>query len=219
MSEPSNLPFPVIRKFSAPVTPILLRTPLSANQVTSLSMLCGLTCAGLYALGDPALELPAAILFFGCYVLDNCDGEVARHKNQCSSFGAFFDSFVDWLVHTVFFVGLGIGTAAMSGDSLWFWLGVAAGTGGTINYLLGLFLEARDAQKVPRAEPPPAVLPETWPQWLLFGFRELARADFCFIVLMLAAFHSTWLLLPAGAIGAQAYWLAQFFRISRRFHV
>ncbi len=217
MSEPSNLPFPLIRKFSAPITPLLLRTPLSANQVTSLSLLFGFACAGLYAMGEPSLEIPAAISFFGCYLLDNCDGEVARHKGQCSEFGAFYDSFVDWLVHTAFFLGLGIGTAIMDDDWLWLWLGIAAGAGGTVNYFLGRYLEAKDESET-KIEAPLS-LPETWPQWLLFGFRELARADFCFIVLFLAVFQSTWLLLPAAAIGAQIYWLGQFSRIARRFHV
>ena len=43
--------------------------------------------------------------------------------------------------------------------------------------------------------------------WFLYVFRELCRADFCFLLLLLAAFDIAWVLLPAAAIGAQVYWL------------
>ena len=35
------------------------------------------------------------------YVLDNCDGEIARLKDQCSTFGMWFDTLVDWIVQIV----------------------------------------------------------------------------------------------------------------------
>ena len=42
---------------------------------------------------------------------------------------------------------------------------------------------------------------------------------FCFIVLGLALFDLTWVLLPAGAVGAQVYWAALFIRNVNEFHV
>ena len=41
--------------------------------------------------------------------------------------------------------------------------------------------------------------------WLIYIFHKLSRADFCLIVLGLALFDVLWILLPLGAIGAQAY--------------
>ena len=52
-----------------------------------------------------------------------------------------------------------------------------------------------------------------------FAFRKLTRADFCFIVLALALFDVVWVLLPAGAVGAQVYWLARFQRGAGDYHV
>ncbi|MBT5938971.1 MAG: hypothetical protein HOG95_03510 [Rhodospirillaceae bacterium] len=45
---------------------------------------------------------------------------------------------------------------------------------------------------------------------MVYVFRELFRADFCFIVLVLTPFNLLWLILIAGAIGAQVYWIMYF---------
>ena len=172
--------FPLIRFFSRPVTGVLMRLPVSANQVTSVSLVLGLGAAWAATEATQARALAAGLLMFGAYVLDNCDGEIARLKNQCSRFGMYFDSFVDWAVHTAFFWGLGVGVGAA----------------------------AEHARR-----------PETPGEWILFAFRELARADFCFIVLALAVFDALWVLLPAGAIGAQVYWMIALLKRAREFHV
>jgi len=152
-------------------------------------------------------------------LLDNCDGEIARLKNQCTTFGMHFDTFVDWVVHTAFFIGLGLGVEAAAHDPVWMWLGVAAGAGGTVNYVLGLWFAARDraARQVEIASSP--IVPQNAWEWVLFAFRELSRADFCFIVFALALADLLWVLLPMGAIGAQVYWLTQAIRRARHFHV
>ena len=218
--------FPLIRFFSRPVTGVLMRLPVSANQVTSVSLVLGLGAAWAATEATQARALAAGLLMFGAYVLDNCDGEIARLKNQCSRFGMYFDSFVDWAVHTAFFWGLGVGVAAATGEAFWNWLGLAAAAGGTLNYGLSFILAARD-RATAGAPPDPtgrvaaehARRPETPGEWILFAFRELARADFCFIVLALAVFDALWVLLPAGAIGAQVYWMIALVKRAREFHV
>lgn len=209
----ANPVFPLIRRVSRPVTGVLVRLPVSANQVTALSLLFGLGAAWALTLGRWESDLAAGGLLFVAYILDNCDGDIARLKNQCSRFGMYFDSFVDWAVHTAFFVGLGIGVEAATDEAIWLWLGLAAGAGGTFNYVLGLMFAAPD--QAPEHSRRPATIGE----WLLFAFRELTRADFCFIVLALAAFDVLWVLLPAGAIGAQVYWVTALFKRSREYHV
>ena len=166
----------------------------------------------------------AAALLFGAYVLDNCDGEIAVLKDQCTEFGRLFDSFVDEVVHVAFFIGLGIGTMRATDEVLWLWLGVIAAVGATINYIIGLVKDLRTSVSS-REEahalhaPDTAVRPEGWAQWMIFIFRENFRSDFCFIVLALALVGHTWLLLPAAAVGAQVYWVTHFYKVSRKFHV
>ncbi|TAN49066.1 MAG: CDP-alcohol phosphatidyltransferase family protein, partial [Rhodospirillales bacterium] len=198
--------FPLVRYLSRWTTPVLIRLPVTANQVTAASMVLGLLAALAFAWNAP---LTGAVLLIATYVLDNCDGEVARTKNQCSEFGKYFDSFVDWVVHTAFFLGLGFGVAAQNQSDVWAWLGYAAAAGGTINYAIGLYFEKADAKEKVAAHEPPHQ-PQGPMEWTVFIFRELSRADFCFLVLLLALFDGLWLLLPAGAIGAQVYWGLQF---------
>lgn len=221
-TPPANPALPLIRHLSVRLTPLLYRTPLTPNQITALSLLFGIgSCFGV-AYGTPFWTIVGALALVVCYALDNCDGEIARLKNMRSTFGANFDTFVDWVVHAGFFVALGIGTYRATAQEWWIWAGAIAGAGGTINYFLGLYLDhahpTSDGTET-ESEEEHEVLPESWQQWVLFAFRELSRADFCFIVLVLALPGWTWALLPAGAIGAQVYWITQLVKGARDYHV
>jgi len=228
LKKPQTL-FPLIRQISYRVSPVLAATPVSANQVTAISMVVGLAAAWYFVLGGYVNYMTGAGLLLGCYVLDNCDGEVARIKGQSSEFGDKFDTFVDWIVHAAFFAALGIGHADQTGQRLWMWLGFAGAVGSTINYFIGLIMDARFKRQMEaegEAYDPTgrdgietAPVPQTAGQWVVFAFRELSRSDFCFIVLALAAFDLVWLLIPAGAIGSQVYWILQFVRGARDYHV
>lgn len=63
----------------------------------------------------PSVAVPRAsgggVLPFVACALDNCDGEIARLKNQATRFGERFDSFTDWVVHATFFAALGVAAA------------------------------------------------------------------------------------------------------------
>ncbi|MBT5753291.1 MAG: CDP-alcohol phosphatidyltransferase family protein [Rhodospirillaceae bacterium] len=222
MTKHRNLPFPIIRHLSRRLTPVLLRLPISANQITLLSLVVGIWPAWLLSTGTYDAGIQASFVLLLTYILDHCDGEVARAKNQASDFGANFDSFVDWVVHSLFFAGLGYGQALVRGEKVWFWLGIAAALGASINYFLVMWFKSRDrkatAGEVATEDNEP-VRPSTALGWAVFFFRELSRADFCFLVLILALLDGLWLLLPAGAIGAQVYWMGLFIREAREYRV
>lgn len=217
--------FPLVRHLSVRATPLLARTPLTPNQITTLSIVSGLAavCAVLQA--GQAWSVAAGVLLVLSYVLDNCDGEVAAIKNMRSVFGARLDTFGDWLVHAAFFAALGLAASDESGDTLWAWFGWMAAAGGTVNYMLGLWLDRRRATGPAAAEPAQAGDAERWDRpenakdWVIYVFRELFRADFCFIVLALAACDLLWVLLPLAAAGAQAYWVSQIFAGGKVYHV
>ncbi len=206
--------FPLIRHLSLRLTPVLARLPVTPNQITAASLMFGLACAWLIMLEGWATV--GGVMLVLCYVLDNCDGEIAILKNQRTEFGGHFDTFVDWIVHAAIFAALGIGVAETTGNTQWLWLGWIAAAGGTVNYLLGFIRDGRDgasdAGDGPRR-------PEGFKDWVVYTFREMFRADFCFIVLVMAVFDLTWLLLPAGAIGAQAYWLLRLVGGAGDYHV
>jgi phosphatidylglycerophosphate synthase len=201
---------------------LLLPLPVTPNQVSIASLLSGLAGAACFIPGGRGAAVMGGLLLIASYVLDNCDGDIARAKKLSSRLGHYLDSIVDWLVDTTFFVCLGIGTAAARDERLWLWLGLAAASGATISYVLELIHDMRAARRTAAIPVKPAEqseLPTNLKEVFVYVFRELSRADFCFIVLVLAVFDVTWFLLIAGAIGAQVYWLTSLFVGWRRFHV
>ena len=215
--------FPLVRHLSYRLTPILLKTPITPNQVTLLSLVSGLACAVCFSQGSWVAGVLGGVLLLVSYTLDNCDGEVARIKNMSSEFGAKLDDMSDWMVDSSFFVALGYGTAQVNGQQFWFWLGLAAATGASIDYIVDLTHEAKkikDPDAVSRAEQQAmeSKQPEDWLDWIIYIFHKLSRADFFLIVLGLALFNVTWLLLPFAAIGAQVYWITDLFERARGYH-
>ena len=214
---------PLVRHLSSWLTPRLVRLPVGANHVTTASLLLGLGCAWSFLQGSAAWAIAGAVLFIASTVLDYCDGEVARLKNQCTTFGMHFDSFSDWVVHSGFFIGLGFGTARAADQDMWVWLGSIAAAGSTINYAIWMVLASGDRSQEGKWDDTedaagPGPRPRDAREWAVFAFRELARADFCFIVLALALFDVVWVLLPVGAVGAQVYWLTRFLRGADDYH-
>lgn len=200
--------FPLIRWLSAPLTDGLLKTPITPNQISIAAIFFGLAASGALLIGDRSGDLLAAALLIAAYVLDNCDGEVARAKRMTSRLGIILDDVGDWLVHTAFFAALGMRGAAETGEDLWWWLGLAAAAGGTINYAIVQFVKLNGSPAHHTPE-------DKWPAkdasllaWFVFIFRDQFREDFCFIVLLLAL--AEWLvwLLPFAAVGAQVYWIS-----------
>ena len=207
--------FPLIRHLSHPVTLVLLKTPLTANQATFASMLFGMAAAYYFSSGEFGAGILGSALLFVNYLLDNCDGEIARAKGTSSHFGHEFDTFVDWIVHTALFAAMGLGAEVQTGQVIWLWCGLAAAAGGTINYVLPRYWKWRnrngDAEPDNRApEPELAAQKKSLKSVLIDAFRELARADFWLIVLALALADWMRYLLPLAAVGAQVYWILLF---------
>jgi phosphatidylglycerophosphate synthase len=210
-----------VRHLSSRATPWIARTSLTPNHLTTGSLLAGIAAGAALANGGQRGAISAGVLLVVSYVLDNCDGEIARLKSLSTRFGMVFDSVTDWLVHAAFFAGLGYGTAVATGNPLWGWLGAAAVLGTTINSALSIPREVRIALSG-EPSPPTLAAPEASAGWLdrlVYVLRELSRADFCFLVLALALLDLTWYLLPAAALGAQAYWLLGLLEGARRYHV
>jgi phosphatidylglycerophosphate synthase len=201
LTQPEQL-FPLTRHFSYHLTPLLLRLPVT---------LAGLAGAACFLFGQWGWDILGALLIVMSYTLDNCDGEIAQIKNMISSSGEKFDDIADSLVDSAFFVLLGIGTTLSTGSDLWMWLGFAAAAGAAINFGINTYKNANnrpdaqsDRQTTKVSKP---MKPEKTLDWVIFIFHKLSRAEFCNIILVLAVFNVTWVLLPLAAVGAQVYWI------------
>ena len=221
LTAPEQL-FPLLRHLSYRLTPILLKTPATPNQITTISLLLGLACAACFTQGGWITGIVGGLLLVASYTFDNCDGEVARIKKMSSEFGAKLDDMSDWVVDGSFFIALGYGTAQVNGQQFWLWLGLAAAAGAFIDYIVDLLYEAKkskDPDAISREEQASEPKqPEDALDWIIYIFHKLSRADFCIIVLGLALFNITWILLPFAAIGAQAYWITDLFERARGYH-
>ncbi|MBE0530566.1 MAG: CDP-alcohol phosphatidyltransferase family protein [Rhodospirillales bacterium] len=214
--------FPLTRHLSYRLTPLLLRLPLTPNHVTGLSAAAGLAGAACFLRGTWGWGVIGGLLLILCYTLDNCDGEVARIKNMSSEWGARLDDIADWLVDTSFFACLGIGAWSATGEALWLWFGIAAAAGATVDFGVDLVHYARNRKKAKAPSREEVAKSERKPEdtidWLIYIFHKLSRADFCVIVCALALFDVTWVLLPLGAVGAQAFWITDLFNRARGWH-
>jgi CDP-alcohol phosphatidyltransferase-like enzyme len=221
ITTPTQL-FPLVRHLSYRLTPVLLKTSITPNQVTAISLTFGLLCALCFISGNYIAGIIGSLLLTASYTFDNCDGEIARIKEMSSEFGAKFDDIVDWLVDASFFAALGYGTSQVMNQPFWFWLGCAAAAGTTIDYVVDLNYHSKNEQKEDSKTREEVASEAKQPQdtldWIIYIFHKLSRADFCIIVLILALCNVTWILLPFAAIGAQIYWITDLFERARGYH-
>jgi phosphatidylglycerophosphate synthase len=92
---------------------LLVRTPISANQVTLVQPAFALGAAWLLQRSDPRALVLAALLLEIRGILDCADGELARAKKTSSPMGHALDGLVDWLCVAILYVGLWLRLRAM----------------------------------------------------------------------------------------------------------
>ncbi|MEE9584834.1 MAG: CDP-alcohol phosphatidyltransferase family protein, partial [Candidatus Brocadiales bacterium] len=96
-SKTSDSPFSlyVSRKLSRLVSGVLVRFPISPNQITLLSFFIGLVACWFYLQGGYWYSVIGAMVLFASIILDLSDGEVARLKFMSSRYGGLLDSICD----------------------------------------------------------------------------------------------------------------------------
>jgi len=220
VSRPRHL-FPLIRQLSSRLTVVLVRLPVTPNQITLVSIGFGLASIACFTRGN---ALPGALLFVVSYVLDNCDGEVARFKRMQSRLGKMLDEVGDWFVHTALFVALGVALTDSLDSRLWFWLGCSGALGVTIENILGWLVPGQALAEPVGTDPfgnvSPADLPgeTTWMDQAVYALRALFDADFCFILLFFAVTNSLWILVAGAAIGNHVFWASSLYENGRLYH-
>jgi len=111
---------------------ILIRTPITPNQITLFGLAIGIIAAGLFATGTREIMAIASGIYMLSIVLDYCDGKIARFKNISSLTGEYLDRINDAIVTPCVFGGITIGVFA-SNQSL---LVIALGLSATASWLL-----------------------------------------------------------------------------------
>ena len=96
-----------LRDVSLRLTALLVRTPVTANQLTALMIVVGLIAALAAAQPGLAWALAAAGLVLVYFLLDLCDGEVARWRGATSVTGVYLDRVGHYLVEAALLVAYG----------------------------------------------------------------------------------------------------------------
>jgi len=101
------------RYISLFISSYLIKTPITANQITFIVLLIGLLSGYLASLGGYTSFLIAAILFELTSILDGVDGEISKLRFTASKFGQWFDTIGDNVTYVVFIIGTGVGLYRM----------------------------------------------------------------------------------------------------------
>ena len=101
----------------------LYSRPVTANQVTLLSLVFGLAAAGFYLVPTDAGLWGAAAFLYAKIFLDNVDGNLARVRGEVSRIGRFLDSLTDFLVTVLVFLAVSWRIYHETGDAWIFGLG------------------------------------------------------------------------------------------------
>src|SRR4051794_18163664 len=116
----------ILRRWSLHATRLLIKTPVSANQLTGVMIVVGLLAclpAAAAGLGWMLVALGGVLLYF---MLDLCDGEVARWRRTTSITGVYLDRVGHYLVEAAVLSAIGFRAGAFELGG-WSTLGVATG--------------------------------------------------------------------------------------------
>ena len=204
----------VNRRISQWVTPRLLPLRVTPNQVTLLSLAAGLIGAWHFQEGTGRAWLAGAVWLQVSYLLDNCDGELARMTGRSTGFGSWLDTIADCIVHAAFFFSLGLGISRSHSHPIWLWLGVLAAAGVFLTYLTSVLRQVRLRGVSAWLHPDP--LPGSEPADFWGRARAALRADFSLVVLGSALVGQMAWLLWGGFFGAFLYWVSDALFLAAR---
>jgi len=191
---------PINRRLSRRLTPWFLKTKLTPNQITGLSFLAGLMALGFFTDSRYFFQVCGALCFQLSYVLDNCDGEVARAKNMSSRWGGWLDIGCDGIIHTLFFMAVSWGLYSENLNRVYLYLGLISSLGVLIIFFIFMYKRFSKEKhktavflKVPRKR---------------YGLLDLLKSgDFSVMVLAITVFN----LLPAflwiSVVGLHVFWI------------
>lgn len=116
----------VYRFFSIYLTALFVKLRFSPNLVSLLSIASAVGGAVLLMFGSyQFLVIGAAVLVFS-YLLDRCDGELARYTGKLTVYGGYLEILNSNIVYGSLFIGLSVGVFRYMGDITMLWFGISA---------------------------------------------------------------------------------------------
>lgn len=193
------------RILTRPFTDFFIRSGLHPNHITLLGGAVGILAFLSFSAGNRIGFILGALLFEVFYILDNCDGEVARARGLSSKFGSWMDTVIDCCIHVLCFVGIGLGVSRATQIPMMLFVGIAAGLGAFLSTVVAMFQKTKNyglaVHGMPKA-PAGAVKKVT----VIDKFIDvLSIGDFSLVLLVFALLNKMELLLWLGAFGANLF--------------
>ena len=117
----------IIRKISGFITGFLVRTPVTPNQVTVISLILGLIAAVIFSFGGHTHTITAGLIFFLCIrYLTNVTERLQGLSTWRSEFGRSFDIIVDSIVSAAIVAGITFALYKTSGSGFHIIIGLLA---------------------------------------------------------------------------------------------
>jgi phosphatidylglycerophosphate synthase len=189
------------RRGSRWLSRLLVRTPVTPNHVSLVSLLIGLVAIWCFWHATAASAVVGVLVYALACIVDHADGEIARLAFQESRLGAN----LDWTIDTIIHGGIVLGIGVSSGGRLMGVVGLVAAIGVTLSAVFARYLP-REIQVGPSVG------------GLL---THVANRDLFYLVLL--SFAGLRWLAPSlvfvvavvVAVGSQAYWVSCLARIWR----
>jgi phosphatidylglycerophosphate synthase len=201
------------RSISLPISIALMRTPLTANQLSVALVAVGLYSGWLFSIGTYWPAVVAAFLSLAASILDGCDGEIARLKYQESPLGCWIETAGDYSYYIAVFVGITVGAVRMTHAEVFYWIGAAAMAGTLITFALLIYLRARITNGQPNrlhaiARDRFKAEPTLWSKMMWRVSFIATRAAMPYGIMVLALINATPAVIVIAAIGANIYWIS-----------
>ena len=187
----------ITRFFSRQLTRFFLKTPLSPNMITILSLFIGLISAVFFFQGTYEKSIIGAGLLLLSAWVDCTDGEVARLKFLESKIGGKLDILCDNLVHFSVFFSIGIGLYHSTENSIFKYFGILAVFGSLICFLL-LRASIIDEQMKAGMNTPSPKIEKTLT-------NNLANRDFIYFLFLMAIIGRVDIFICITAIGSNIF--------------
>lgn len=201
------------RRISVPISVALIRTPLTANQLSVMLVAVGFYAGWLFSIGAYWPGVFAAFLSLAAGILDGCDGEIARLKYQESALGCWIETFGDYSYYLAIFIGLTVGAVHQTGVETFYWIGALALGGMLLTFALLIYLRARITNGQPNrlhalASERFQSEPSVWGRVIWRASFLATRAAMPYVIMAFALLNILPAILVLAAIGANIYWVS-----------
>ena len=201
------------RRISVPISIALIRTPLTANQLSVMLVAVGFYSGWLFSIGAYWPGVLAGFLSLAASILDGCDGEIARLKYQESALGCWIETFGDYAYYLAIFIGLTVGAVQQTGFDAFYWIGTLAIGGTLLTFGLLIYLRARITGGQPNRLHAVAgerfqAEPNLWSRVIWRVSFVATRAAMPYGIMVFALLNILPGIIVLAAIGANIYWVS-----------